>query len=88
MLFKIVRDPWMMALSKKANRKYYFNTVKGESNFETPEDSVAGSTEGPGARLVWFWENGAGLNPHVQPQHLSGITKDHVESFVNRKRSL
>ena len=88
MLFKIVKDPWMMALSKKANRKYWFNTVTGESNFDIPEDSIAGSIEDARARLVWFWENGAGLNPHAQGQQVSGVTRDHVESFVNKIRSM
>ena len=88
MLFKIVKDPWMMALSKKANKKYWFNTVTGQSNFDIPEDSIAGSIEDARARLVWFWENGAGLNPHAQGQQVSGVTRDHVESFVNKIRSM
>jgi len=39
-MFKIVREPFMMALSRSKNRKYWFNTHNGDSIFECPKEAV------------------------------------------------
>lgn len=40
MLLPIVKEPYMMALSKSAGRKYWFNTMNRESAYECPPLAV------------------------------------------------
>lgn len=37
----ILSEPWTIALSKSANRKYFYNIKTRMSTFEAPPDSVA-----------------------------------------------
>ena len=39
-MFKIVRDPFMMAFSKTHGRKYWFNTQTRASLFDCPREAV------------------------------------------------
>ena len=40
LMFPIVKDPYMMALSKSAGRKYWFNVRTRQSVFECPPDAM------------------------------------------------
>ena len=39
-LFPIVKEPFMMAFSRRQNRKYWFNFMKNESSYECPMGAV------------------------------------------------
>ena len=62
MFYRTVREPFMMALSKSAQRKYWFNTITKQSVFELPPESVARFSESHRSRIVWYWEGGAGVH--------------------------
>ena len=85
MFYRTVREPYMMALSKSAQRKYWFNTVTKQSVFELPLDSVARFDEAHRHRVVWHWEGGGGVHSDL-PQGGGGITRQDVERFVGSRR--
>ena len=39
-MFRIVKDPFVMAFSKTAKKKYWFNTHNGDALFECPKSAV------------------------------------------------
>eukprot|EP00090_Calanus_glacialis_P017517 TRINITY_DN27259_c0_g1_i1.p1 TRINITY_DN27259_c0_g1~~TRINITY_DN27259_c0_g1_i1.p1 ORF type:complete len:923 (-),score=365.91 TRINITY_DN27259_c0_g1_i1:140-2908(-) len=85
MFYRTVREPYMMALSKSAQRKYWFNTVTKQSVFELPLDSVARFVEAHRCRVVWYWEGGAGVHSDL-PEGGGGVTRGEVERFVESRR--
>jgi cap1 methyltransferase len=85
MLMRTVRDPFMMALSRSQQRKYWFNTANKESVFELPPESVARFADSHRSRLLWGWEGGAGVHPALPPPP-TGLTRKQVEAFVESKR--
>lgn len=87
MFYKTVRDPFMMALSRSQNRKYWFNTVSREARFELPVESVASSAETHCSRLLWPWDAGTAVHPHLPPASSSGLTRADMDNFVNKLRS-
>jgi hypothetical protein len=40
-LYRTVKSPYVMALSKSQGKKYWFNTRTGASAFDIPPDSIA-----------------------------------------------
>ena len=40
LMFRIVKDPFVMAFSKTAKKKYWFNTHNGDALFECPKNAV------------------------------------------------
>jgi len=85
MFFRTVRDPFMMALSKSQQRKYWFNTVTKQSVFELPQESVARFGDSYRSRLVWIWEGGAGVHVALPPPS-DGLTRLELDRFVDSKR--
>merc|ERR1712107_289358 len=85
MLIKTVKDPWMMALSRSQNRKYWYNVVTRESRFELPADSVSSSSVSFCKRLLWTWDSSTGVDPRLAPSSSSGgITKEQMDKFVSQ----
>ena len=39
-MFRIVKEPFMMAWSRSQHRKYWFNTVTRQSIFECPREAT------------------------------------------------
>ena len=81
MFLRTVREPFMMALSKSQQRKYWFNTHTKEAVFELPQESVGTFGDTYRSRLTWGWEGGAGVHPGLPPAP-SGLTRAEVERFV------
>lgn len=57
-MFRVVKEPYMIALSKKAQKKYWFNSHKNTSVFECPVDACVKFEEAFSRRLIWSWEEG------------------------------
>ncbi|ODM96422.1 Cap-specific mRNA (nucleoside-2'-O-)-methyltransferase 1 [Orchesella cincta] len=55
LFLKITKDPWTMALSRSANRKYYFNLATGVSSFNVPPEAISGFEYTMEHRLSWTW---------------------------------
>ena len=88
MLIKTVKDPWMMALSRSQNRKYWYNVVTRESRFELPADSVSSSSASFCKRLLWTWDSSTGVDPRLAPSSSSGgITKEQMDKFVSQLKN-
>ena len=86
MFYKTVKEPYMMALSRSQNKKYWFNTMTRGSFFEMPKDSVAGSGDCHGRRLTWLWDSNTGIHPGLgSPTRPSEISRQVVDKFVSRK---
>ena len=87
MLIKTVREPFMMAVSRSQQRKYWYNAVTRESMFEMPAESVARFSDSVGSRLVWYWDQGGGVHPHLPPPPQGSVTRADMEMFVGRMKS-
>ena len=85
MFFRTVREPYMMALSRSQQRKYWFNTATNQSVFELPEDSVARFSDTFQTKAVWGWEGGAGVHPALAPAP-GGLTRQEVATFLDTRR--
>ena len=87
MFLKTVKDPFMMAVSKSQQRKYWFNTATKESVFELPQESVARFADVHRSRLLWGWEGGVGVHPAIPPgPSPATLTRSQVEEFIEHKR--
>jgi len=77
LLYKHVKDPYMMFLSKSTGRKYYFNTMikKTVENFSTPKDGIAEFEACHSRRVV------CPLQPLTNDQ-IIGLTKESINDFV------
>ena len=84
MLLKTVREPFMMAVSKSQQRKYWYNALTRESKFEMPVESVAQFPDSHGSRLVWQWEQGGGVTPHLPPPPQGSLSRREVDMFVDK----
>ena len=84
MLLRTVREPFMMALSRSQQRKYWFNTATKDAVFELPQESVATFGDGHRGRLVWAWEGGGGVHPALAPA--GGLTRQQLDKFVDSRR--
>ena len=87
MLLKTVREPFMMAVSKSQQRKYWYNAVTRESKFEMPAESVAQFPESHGSRLVWQWEQGGGVTNHLPPPPQGSLSRRDVDMFVDKMKA-
>ncbi|XP_063429042.1 cap-specific mRNA (nucleoside-2'-O-)-methyltransferase 1-like [Mytilus trossulus] len=63
-IIKTVKEPWTIALSKSANRKYFYNTSSRSSTFEAPPDSVASARECKLNSYRWDFEMGVKIHPN------------------------
>ena len=87
MFLKTVKDPFMMAVSRSQQRKYWFNTVTKESVFELPQESVARFADVHRSRLLWGWEGGVGVHPAMPPApNQANLTRSQMEEFIEHKR--
>ena len=87
MLIKTVREPFMMAVSKSQQRKYWYNAVTRESKFEMPCESVARFSDSVASRLVWYWDQGGGVHPHLPPPPKGSVIRADMDMFVRRIKS-
>lgn len=87
MLLKTVRDPFMMAVSRSQQRKYWFNVITRESKFEMPVESVAHFPDSLASRLVWQWEQGGGVSHHLPPPARGSLTRGDVDMFVSKMKA-
>ena len=87
MLIKTVREPFMMAVSRSQKRKYWYNALTRESKFEMPGESVARFPDSHTTRLVWHWEQGGGVSPHLPPPSLGSVTRRDIDMFVNKMKA-
>jgi len=80
LLLRHVKEPFMMALSKSRNEKYFFNTRtrKAEDFKKTPDGSLAEFETTYASRLVWSWN----FSPEDRN---NGVTKEEVQKFVASK---
>ena len=86
LFYKTVREPFMMALSKSANKKYFFNTLTKQSAYELPPDSAASFGDCHRTRAAWYWGEGAGVLEGGPPPRHATLTRQHIERFVESKR--
>ncbi|CAG2235351.1 CMTR1 [Mytilus edulis] len=63
-IMKTVKEPWTIALSKSANRKYFYNMSSRSSTFEAPPDSVASARECKLNSYRWDFEMGVKIHPN------------------------
>ncbi|CAB3378212.1 Hypothetical predicted protein [Cloeon dipterum] len=54
---KVVEEPWTVAFSKSASRKYWFNLQNGASLFEPPPESNLSFEGSVNERLDWWWDD-------------------------------
>ena len=81
-LIRIVSDPWMMAMSKSQNRKYYFNTVSHQAVFDTPKDSIAPFLQCLKQRMFWRFDDSVLIQSE---QNTSSSMKETIINFVHGK---
>jgi cap1 methyltransferase len=90
LVIRIVNDPWMMAISKSQNRKYYYHTITHKAIYETPKDSVASYLQCLKSRLFWQWDDNVVLCDG-QTASLSAaaskdaLSKDTLIRFIHEK---
>ncbi len=59
--FPVVQGPYMMALSRSANRKYWYDIYKHTSAFECPKDACPNFATSFSKRLLWQWGEGVSV---------------------------
>ncbi len=89
LLFKLVRDPYMISVSRsQGGKKYWFNTVKRNSSFECPPDANQTLPMAFSSRLLWLWTSGL---VRVRPDHeVQGQDDKHLQGqqFMEHVRKL
>ncbi|PVD25771.1 hypothetical protein C0Q70_13431 [Pomacea canaliculata] len=83
---KTVKDPWTMALSKKQQKKYWFNKRQPNSaTFECHHDSIATFRDCKLTALRWTWS--PGVRVHEDQNHHGDIhlSKEDFITFVQNK---
>ncbi|XP_065334280.1 cap-specific mRNA (nucleoside-2'-O-)-methyltransferase 1-like [Cloeon dipterum] len=58
---KVVKEPWTVAFSKTASRKYWFNQDNGTSLFKRPPESNLSFRRSVNRRLDWWWHDRVSL---------------------------
>ncbi|XP_065333184.1 cap-specific mRNA (nucleoside-2'-O-)-methyltransferase 1-like [Cloeon dipterum] len=58
---KVVVEPWTVAFSKSASRKYWFNLEDGTSLFERPNESNLCFEGSVNLRVNWWWDDKVNL---------------------------
>ena len=56
LLLRVVSEPFMIALSRSQNRKYWFNTQTRQSAFECPPAAAPDPGRAFASRLLWLWD--------------------------------
>merc|ERR1712168_586801 len=80
--FKVIKDPWMKAFSRKIRKLYYFNRQTNTSTFEIPQDSFASYKNCLDNRLYWTLEDSQTV---TGDKHPITLLKDMVLNFKNNK---
>ncbi|XP_071079493.1 cap-specific mRNA (nucleoside-2'-O-)-methyltransferase 1-like [Haliotis cracherodii] len=81
---KTVKDPWMMALSRSANRKYWYNTANRESSFECRLDCIASVRDCKMNSLQWLWEKGVKVHDSQEERNPDKLSRDDVMNHIVR----
>ena len=90
LLFRLVRPPFMMAMSRSAGRKYWFNTVTRESLFECPPRAAPDFAASFASRLHWAWAPGVRVAPQQEvppgapPPDPKALQGDHFLRHVGK----
>ncbi|XP_070579029.1 cap-specific mRNA (nucleoside-2'-O-)-methyltransferase 1-like [Ptychodera flava] len=83
---KTTQDPWIIALSRSQNRKYFYNTITHESLFEIPKSSIGTFKFCQQNRYHWIWEEGVKVHEGQSTSTDSNkISKDFILNFINNK---
>jgi len=61
LMFRIVRDPFMIAMSKSQKKKYWFNTLTRKPQFDCPKEAAISFKPAFEKRLEWNFEEGVQL---------------------------
>ena len=84
-ILKTVKEPWTIALSKSANRKYFYNLKTGMSTFEAPPDSVASARECKLSSYRWDFEIGVKIHDSqtFEPDN-DKISRENMLNHINK----
>nr|KAG5714393.1 hypothetical protein BaRGS_006839 [Batillaria attramentaria] len=86
-LIKTVKEPWSMALSKKAGRKYWFNKrMPNSSTFDCHAECIATFRDSKLSSLRWNWS--PGVKVHDSQQHISDAlpSRDDFVRYIMEKK--
>ncbi|KAK7487035.1 hypothetical protein BaRGS_00021705 [Batillaria attramentaria] len=86
-LIKTVKEPWSMALSKKAGRKYWFNKrMPNSSTFDCHAECIATFRDSKLSSLRWNWS--PGVKVHDSQQHIgdSVPSRDDFVRYIMEKK--
>lgn len=84
---KITKEPWTIAFSKSAKKKYFFNTATNSSTFSCPPDFAATYEMCVAGRHYWSWREGVKVHdsqPHLRAEDLS---RDDLLNHVTQMHS-
>ncbi|XP_061667490.1 cap-specific mRNA (nucleoside-2'-O-)-methyltransferase 1 isoform X2 [Syngnathoides biaculeatus] len=82
-IIKTTNEPWMMAYSKTAKRKYFFHKLNRESVFDTPPDAASPFHVCHAVRLFWAWEDGVMVHDSQTRVDPNKLSKDDVLAFIH-----
>lgn len=87
-ILKTVKEPWTIALSRSANRKYFYNLKTKTSTFEAPPDSVASVRDCKLSSYRWDFEVGVKIHPDqtFEPDN-DKISRDNIINHINKALS-
>ncbi|ESO94138.1 hypothetical protein LOTGIDRAFT_161337 [Lottia gigantea] len=83
---KTVKEPWMMAMSKSSQKKYFYNTVTRKAEYQIQKDSIATTRDSKLNSLQWFWDRGVCVHDSQEHTDSSKISRDSILDFVNKMK--
>ncbi|KAL8619662.1 hypothetical protein ACOMHN_019717 [Nucella lapillus] len=85
-LEKTVREPWSMAMSKKTQRKYWFNKHEpNSSTFECQQETIATFRDSKLSRLRWPWTPGVKVHSSQQHTEEDKVSRDMFVNHITNK---
>ncbi|KAK7105134.1 cap-specific mRNA (nucleoside-2'-O-)-methyltransferase 1-like [Littorina saxatilis] len=85
-LIKTVKEPWSMALSKKAQRKYWFNKLQpNSSTFECHVETIATFRDSKLSSLRWTWSPGVKVHDSLQHTDDTKVSRKMFVQYVMEK---
>ncbi|XP_076464840.1 cap-specific mRNA (nucleoside-2'-O-)-methyltransferase 1-like isoform X2 [Babylonia areolata] len=85
-LVKTVKEPWSMAMSKKAQRKYWFNKHEpNSSTFECHVETIATFRDSKMSQLRWTWLPGVKVHDSQQHTDESKVSRDMFVEHIQNK---
>lgn len=68
MLFRIVKEPFTIAMSKTHKKKYWFNVMTNRSEFQCPTEAVINFAMSFEKRILWLWDQGVQIDKEQHQQ--------------------